>query len=231
MIRARHAILGGVLFVGLAGGTHAAPLEEAVIPLDQYKSEQARAMAAAHAPQLRQIYDSIYHCLPWLEITKHGLGFRRPRTVQKDDLYLSIWVRVEQVISPEFAAMPLADRASAMFSRYGIELLRRLSSHRELAAEPGFVGYGVVLSWLKPDRATERQAQPMAETLAAFVDKGTVHAFFARAIPLPEFAKQIMVAAFDGKSELGHIQLWIWEDRFVATFKPKGYTPDPSYRC
>lgn len=231
MIRARRAILGGVLVVGLAGGTHAVPLEEAIIPLEQYTSDKARALATTYKVQLRQIHENVSHCLPWLDIGRHGLGFRAPRGAQGDDRYLSIWVWVEQQITPQFAAMPLAQRASAMFSRYGVDLLRRLSSHPQLAAEPRLAGYSVVLSWLKPDSSDKPGSQPVAETLAVFVDKTSVHGFFARTLTLAEFAKQAMVTAFDGTQELGRLQLWIWEDRFVATYKPKGYTPNPSHRC
>ncbi len=231
MIRVLRAALGAVLLVGLAGAGHAAPPEEAIIPLDEYKSETARAVAAAHSLRLRQIYDNVYHCLPWLDIGKHGLGFRKPRGIQGDGLYLSIWVWVEQVINPEFAAMPPARQASAMFSRHGVDLLRRLASRRQLAAEPRLAGYSVVLSWQKPDGEIKPGAAPVAATLAVFVDKATAQGFFALKLTPAEFADRVMVAAFDGTRELGRLPLEIWEDSFAATFKLKDYTPDPSYRC
>lgn len=229
MIRTWRAILGGVLLLALAGGTQAAPLEEAIIPLEQYTSDKARALATTYHVQLRQIYENVHHCLPWLDIGKHGLGFRTPRGAQGDDRYLSIWVWVEQQSNPGFAALPPARRASAMVSRYGVDLLRRLSSHPQLAAEPRLAGYSVVLTWLKPDGRSG--SQPVSETLAVFVDKTTLQGFFAQTVTPAEFVKRAIVAIFDGQTALGRLPLEIWEDRFVATYKPKGYTPNPSYRC
>ncbi len=220
-----------VMLLGLAGGVHAAPPEAAIIPLDQYKSDTARSLATSYSPLLRQIYDNVYHCLPWLDIKEHGLGFRIPRTAQGDGLYLSIWVWVEQQITPDFASLSPAHRASAMFSRYGVDLLRRLSNHPQLASEQGLTGYSVVLSWLKPDRRTKSGAEVVAETLAVSIDKTTVQRFFAQQVTPAEFADRATVAVFDGKSELGRLALEIWEDSFTATFKLKDYTPDPSHRC
>ena len=231
MVRARRTLRGLVLLLGLAGVAYAAPPEEAIMPLEQYKSATARALATTYAVELRQIYDNVYHCLPWLDIREDGLGFRRPRGSQGDGFYLAVWVLVEQIVNPEFTAMPPARRASAMFSRYGIDLLRRLSKYPQLAAEPGLSGYSVVLTWLKPERATERGAQPVNEALAVFVDKATVEGFFRRVLTPTEFVGRAVVASFDGKRELGRLPLELWEDSFTQTFKLKDYTPDPFHRC
>lgn len=229
MVRARRAVGTAITLLAFAAVAHAAPPEEAIVPLEEYKSEAARALAATYPLTLRQIYDSVYHCLPWLDVKE--LRFRKPRGVQDDGFYLSVWVWVEQIINPQFTAMPPAVRASAMFSRYGVELLRRLSRHPGLAAEPALSGYSVVLTWLKPERATERGAHPVNEALAVFVDKATVEGFFRRALTPTEFVGRAVVAAFDGKSELGRLPLELWEDSFAQTFKLKDYTPDPSHRC
>lgn len=231
MIWARRGILAVVMLLGLAGATYGLSPEETIVPLDQYRSEKPRALAAAHALQLRQIYDNIYHCLPWLEIAKHGLGFRKPRQVQADEFYLSIWVWVEQEITSDFASLPPARRASAMFSRYGVDLLRRLSVYPELAAEARLTGYSVVLSWLKPDGPPTSGNQAVAETLAVFVDKAAVQGFFARTITPAQFADRAVVSSFDGKTELGRLALEIWEDSFTATFKLKDHAPDPGRGC
>lgn len=230
-MRGGRAALGIGIFLGLLGAAHATPPEEAIIPLEEYKSDQARQLASTYAAQLRQLYDNVYHCLPWLDIRKHGLGFRKPRGAQGDERYLSIWVWVEQQINSDFASLSPARRASAMFSRHGVDLLRRLSLLPQLAAEPQLVGYAIVLSWQKPDSGTTPGVQPVAETLAVFVDKPTVEGFFSRTVTLAELAKRAVVAAFDGKSELGRLALEIWEDSFATTFKLKDYTPDPSHRC
>jgi hypothetical protein len=230
-VSSRAAVLGVLIVLAVAGLVHAVPPEEAIMPLEQYKNERARALAAAHGPRLRQIYDNVYHCLPWLDIHKEGLGFRKPRGAKGDDLYLSIWVWVEQIVTPEFSAMPWGQRASAMFSRYGVDLLRRLASDNKLATEPGLSGYAVVLSWLKPEKATEPGVKGVAETLAVFADKPTVHGFFGLTVTSADFARRAMVAAFDGKAEVGRVALEIWEDSFAKTFKLKDYAPDPSHRC
>lgn len=231
MSAACRVTFGVVLLLALAGLARAAPPEEAIIPLDQYKSERARVLATTYSAQLRQIYDNVYHCLPWLEISKGGLGFRKPRGALGEDVYFSIWVWVEQIMNPEFAAMPPSRRASAMFSRYGVDLLRRLASDNRIATEPRLSGYSVVLSWLKPEKASEPGVQGTAETLAVFVDKATTHGFFGLTVTPAELARRATVAAFDGKSELGRLTLEIWEDPFAKTFKLKDYTPDPSQRC
>ncbi len=201
------------------------------MPLAEYKSEQARHLATTYSAQLRQLYNTVYHCLPWFDIRKRGLAFRQPRGAPRDDRYLSIWVWVDQEPNPDFASLLPARRASAMFSRYGVDLLRRLWLLPRLAAEPRLTGYSVVLSWQKPDQGTQPGAQPVAETLAVFADKATVQGFFARKVSPAELADRVWVAAFDGKRALGHFGLEIWEDSFMATFKLKDYTPDPSYRC
>ncbi|MBI4611220.1 MAG: hypothetical protein HY726_19705 [Candidatus Rokubacteria bacterium] len=220
-----------VVLLALARGTHAGSPEDAILPLDHYKSDKARALAAAYAAQLTQIYDNVYHCLPWLQIGKHGLGFRRPRGIDRDNHYLSIWVWVDQISNPEFAAMPPARRASAMFSRYGVDLLRRLSRHAPFASEPRAAGYAVVLSWLKPDGVVRPTAPAVAETLAVFADTATVDGFLALTVTPAQLADRALVASFDGKSELGRLALEIWDDPFTATFKLKDYTPDPAHRC
>jgi len=230
-MRVRCAVLGIGILLGLFGVAHAAPPEEAIIPLAEYKSDQAQHLATTYSAQLRQFYDNVYHCLPWLDIRKRGLGFRTPRGAQRDERYLSIWVWVEQEINSDFTSLSPARRASAMFSRYGVDLLRRLSLLPQLAAEPQLAGYSVVLSWQKPDPGTKPGAQPVAETLAVFADKTAVQGFFAREVSPAEFADRAVVAAFDGKSALDRPALEIWEDPFTATFKLKDYTPDPSHRC
>lgn len=217
--------------LALSALAYAVPLEEAIMAPSQYKSDLARTLANTYSPQLKQIYENVYHCLPWLDIGKDGLGFRKPRGVQKDDLYLSIWVWVDQVVNPEFAAMPPARRASAMFSRYGVDLLRRLASDNRIATDPRLNGYSVVLSWLKPEKATEPGVQGVAETLAVFADKATVHGLFGQTVSPAEFAQRALVAAFDGKSEVGRLALEIWEDSFTRTFKLKDHTPDASKGC
>jgi len=231
VIPGRRIAVALALLAALAGAARAAPPEETILPPEAYKSDAARSLAAAYAAQLRQIYDNVYHCLPWLHIGKHGLGFRRPRATDRDGHYLSIWVWVDQISNPEFAAMPVARRASAMFSRHGVDLLRRLLSHAPLAPEPRVAGYAVVLSWLKPDGTAGPAGQGVAETLAVFADTASVQGFFALSMTPAQFVERALVTSFDGKRELGRLALEIWEDSFATTFKLKDYTPDPAQRC
>ncbi|MBI2553944.1 MAG: hypothetical protein HYV92_05870, partial [Candidatus Rokubacteria bacterium] len=88
------SLLIALVVLALVGGAAAAPPEEAIIALDKYTTEKSRSLAATFAPQLRQIYSRVYHCRPWLDVRKGGLGFTRAVGVPGDDRYLNIWVWV-----------------------------------------------------------------------------------------------------------------------------------------
>jgi len=118
-----------------------------------------------------------------------------------------------------------------MFSRYGVDLLRRLALLPRLGADPQLSGYAVVLSWEKPTLGTPSRPQPVGETLAVFIDKATLRGFLAREVSPTEFTARARVAAFDGKSKLDRMALEVWEDPFSTTFKPKDYVPDPAHPC
>ncbi|MFQ5899400.1 MAG: hypothetical protein ACE5JN_14305 [Candidatus Methylomirabilia bacterium] len=204
------------------GAAESATLEEVLIPLERYTSEKARGLATTYATELQKIFTDVTDCLPWVSVFKEGLGFRTPRWAEGDDRHLSIWVWVEQRLTPAFAALSPAGRASAMLSRYGVDLLRRLSSYRSLLREPNLAGYAVVLSWLKPDQAATR---PVVETLTVFADKATVQGFFARTMTPAQFLERAVVTAFDGTRRLGRLALEIWDDTFTSTFTLKGHPP------
>jgi len=218
--------LVGILLLALVEGAPAAPREEAIMALERYTTPKAKTLATTFGDQLRQIYDRIFHCRPWLEVQKGGLGFSRPAGSSGDDRYLNIWVWVEQQISPEFAALSQAHRASAMFSRHGVDLLRQLAADPGIFADPALTGYSVILTWVKPGD------QERAETLGVFTDKVTVRAFLARRIAGPEFVKRATVVAFDGKDPVGRLPLEVWEDNFATTYQPKDYQPEgTNLRC
>jgi hypothetical protein len=224
------SLLIGIALLALAAGAAAAPPDEAIIPLERYTTEKGRALGQAFADRLRRIYDRVYHCRPWLDVQTRGLGFNRPAGRLGDDRYLNIWVRVEQTINPEFAALSTEQRHSAMFSRHGVDLLRQISADASIFADPALTGYSVILTWIKPDGRAG--AEEKAETLGLFADKATVRAFLAREISPGEFVKRAAIVAFDGKDRLGGLPLEIGEDDFAATFKPKDYQPDdPNVRC
>jgi hypothetical protein len=222
------ALVGGAGYPPTAGG---APPAEAIIALDKYTTEKGRTLAATFAPQLRQIHNRVYHCRPWLDVRKGSLGFTRPVGLPGDDRYLNIWVWVEQEITPEFAGLgSAARRASAMFSRHGVDLLRQLAADAGILAHPVVHGYSVILEWIKPTGRVGNEET--AETLGVFADKSTVQAFLARRISAAEFVEKATIVAFDGRERLGRLPLEVWEDDFATTFKPKDYEPqDKSVGC
>ncbi|OGL06582.1 MAG: hypothetical protein A3I03_01365 [Candidatus Rokubacteria bacterium RIFCSPLOWO2_02_FULL_68_19] len=225
------SLLIALVLVALAGGAVAAPPEEAIVALDKYTTEKARTLATTFSPQLRRIYNQVYHCRPWLDVRKGGLGFTRAVGHPGDDRFLNIWVWVEQEITPEFAALATpARRASAMFSRHGVDLLRQLAADAGIFANPALAGYSVILTWIKPSGRVGNEE--VAETLGVFADKSAVQAFLAKQISAREFVEKATIVAFDGKDRLGQLPLEVWEDNFATTFKLKNYEPeDKSLGC
>jgi len=193
----------------MLGAAQAAPPEEAIRPSERYKNERARTLAVTYGIQLRQIYDAIYRCHEWVHIRKEGLGFRTPKAVAEDSLYLTLWVWIDQQMTPAFAAAPAHQRASAMLQQYGIDLLRQLSSHRAFFQEAAMTGFGVVLTWIKPGGEPGRDAPGVNEALAFFVDKVTLHQFLGRETRPAQFVERAIISGFDGKRELGRLPLEI----------------------
>ena len=158
-----------------------AAADEAIMGIEQYKTPKARTLATTHQPLLKQMREEIYNCMPWVGVQKAGIGFRQPKGAAEDDRYLSVWIMIDQDEDARFAALPAERRASAMFSRYGTDLLRRMAALQPLVADPNVQGFSVVLSWLKP--GTGGAVQPVNETLALFVDKQTTLGFLGQARP------------------------------------------------
>lgn len=221
--------LFGVVLLALAVVAAAAPQDEAIIALDRYTTEKGSVLATAFSGQLRNLYGWVYHCRPWLEVKKRGLGFTRAVGVPGDDRYLNLWVWVDQEITPEFARLSQVQRHSAMFSRHGVDLLRKLSDDSRIFTHPGVHGYSVILTWIKPDGGVGDQT--VEETLGVFADKATVRAYLDKRIAARAFVETATIVAFDGDARLGRVPLEIWDDDFAKTFQLKGYTPDPSQRC
>lgn len=218
-----------LIVLALVSGAAAAPPEEAIAPLDRYTTEKGKTLGTTFEAKLRQIYDRVYHCRPWLDVHKSGLGFTRPVGASGDDRYLNIWVWVDQKITPEFAALSQTRRASAMFSRHGVDLLRQLAADTEIFSSPALTGYSVILTWLKPNARSEEGQK--AETLGVFADKATVRAFLAKRIGTQEFVRRVTIVAFDGRDRLGRLSLEIWEDNFATTYKLKDYEPEATRGC
>ena len=231
----RHRISGplSVLFLLAvpAPWLAAASADDAIMAVEQYTTSKARTLATTHQPLLKQIREEIYYCLPWVGVQKSGIGFRQPKGAVEDDRYLSVWIVIDQDEDARFAALPPERRASAMFSRYGTDLLRRMAALRPIVSDASVQGFSVVLSWLKPGTSGTSGAQPVNETLALFVDKHTALGFLAKRVPPAEFVRQAKFSVFDGMRELGRLRLEVWEDFFVRTFKVANYEMPKGQQC
>jgi hypothetical protein len=206
-----------------------AAADDAIMNIDQYKTGKARTLATTHEPLLKQMREEIYYCMPWVGVQKSGIGFRQPKGAVEDDRYLSVWIVIDQDEDARFSALPPERRASAMFSRYGTDLLRRMTAMQPVVADPNVQGFSVVLSWLKP--GTGKAAQPVNETLALFADKQTTLGFLGKRVSAAEFTRRSKFSVFDGTTDLGRLPLEVWEDSFVKTFKVANYEAPKGQRC
>lgn len=217
-----------VLVLGSAVPAKAAGPQDAIIPLAEYSTVKGRGLAEAHQTELVKLSEHIYHCLPWLAVVKNGIGFPHPNDAKADDRYLSLWVAIDQAEDPRFGAFTLPQRVSAMFSRYGVDLLRRMTKLTDVASDANVQGFTVILSWVKPGTATTK---PVNETVALFADKAVVAEFLAQRLPATEFAEKATFNVFDGKTKIGRVQLDIVKDDFNSTFKLKGYEVAKGQSC
>jgi hypothetical protein len=212
------------------GPALAAPGDDRVLPIDQYKSEKARRLGTTHDGALRELASGVYHCLPWLEVQKQSVGFFKPKHLTQDDRYVSIRFYVEQDPSPEFAAFTMEQRAASMFSRYVGPMLKRMSRNSTMVNDSSMDGFTVIVEWLKPssDRASGR---PIHETIAVFVDKATATAFLRGSIQTRDLSARAHVLGFDGETGLGQLKLAAWDDTFMSTYKVQNYEVAPGVNC
>jgi hypothetical protein len=117
-----------------------------------------------------------------------------------------------------------------MFSRYGVELLRRMVALQGVAGDPAVQGYGVVLSWTKPG-SDKPGAQPVNESLVFWVDKPVAQGFLARRVSGSELTTRARHTYFDGIEEHGRLSLDVWEDNFTRTFQIKDYQLAKGVTC
>jgi hypothetical protein len=220
----RLAVLALIFFIPVP-----AAADDAIMSIDQYKTVKARTLATAHQPLLKQMREEIYYCMPWVGVQKAGIGFRQPKGAVEDDRYLSVWIVIDQEEDARFSALPAERRASAMFSRYGIDLLRRMAALGPVVADPNVQGFSVVLSWLKP--GTGGAVQPVNETLALFTDKQTALGFLAKRVSAGEFTRRAKFSVFDGTQDMGRLPLEVWDDSFVRTYKVANYEAPKGQRC
>lgn len=229
--RTRRLAATGAALLALAvvAGAAAAPSDESVLPLDQYTSEKGRTLARTHDRALRDLAFRLYHCMPWVEVQKHSVGFFKPKHLTGDTRYLSVRLYIEQEPSAPFTAMAVEERASSMFSRYVGPMLRRMAGPA-LLADAALDGFTVILEWLKqaPQRPGER---PIHETIAVFVDKPTAVEYLAGRLHAGDLAARVRVLGWDGETALGPLRVAGWEDNFLATFKVKNYEVAPGVAC
>lgn len=216
-----------IVMFALATPVLAAP-DDSITPIEQYNTPKAKTLASTYKTQLVRFYEHVYWCLPWLGVLKNGIGFRQPKGADADDRYLSVWVTVDQTDDGSFAALPRERRVSAMFSRYGVDLLRRLTAMTNVASDANLAGFSVVLSWPKPGMS---QTQPVSETLALFVDKLSLADFLAKRLPTADFVSRVKLSVFDGRDPVGPMKLDVWEDSFNSTYKLKNYEAPKEAKC
>ena len=228
---ARRGLTAVLLLFGvcLAAQSAAAPAD-ALMPVEKYTTAKAKNLANAHRLRLIEFSEQIYNCMPWLFVYPGRLGFPRYKDGSGDDRYLSTWIYVDQREDPAFAALPQERRASAMFSRYGVDMLRRMDALSDVVGDGDVAGLSVVLSWLKP--GTSRPGhQAVNETFALFIDKATVADFLAKRVASEEFVKRAKFNLFDGESLVGRVPLQVWEDSFNSTYKLANYEPPKGAQC
>ena len=223
------AALAGVLALSFASPSFATP-EDSITPVEKYDTPKAKELARTYRPQLVRFYEHVYWCLPWLGVYPqgNGLGFRKPKGAEQDDRYLSVWVTIDQTDDGSFAAMPQNRRVSAMLSRYGVDLLRRMNAMTSVASDANLTGFSVVLTWPKPGLPPDR---PVAETMALFVDKAYLAEVLAKRLSPDEFMSRAKLSFFDGKDPLVPGKLEIWEDNFNSTYKLKNYEIPKEAKC
>jgi len=226
------AIAVSLALAGLTAVTSpvaAAPSDDRILAEAQHTSDKARALARTYVKNLRALNATIYHCMPWVEVDKHSIGFFRPKHLAGDERYLAVRLFVEQDASPQFAALAVEERASSMFSRYVGPLLRRMAAHGPFLTDPAVDGFTVIVGWLK--QAPHNGGRAVHETIAVFVDRTTAGEFVRNAIPPRGLAARARVLAFDGDTALGAVRLTAWEDNFVATHKVNTFQPEAGVTC
>jgi hypothetical protein len=227
----RGGLAAALLLYGitLTAQAYAAPAD-ALMPIEKYTTAKARGLANAHRLRLIEFSEQIYNCMPWLAVYPGRLGFPKYKDSADDERYLSMWIWVDQREDAGFAAVPQERRASAMFSRYGVDMLRRMAALSDVVDDSDVAGLSVVLSWLKP--GTSRPGQKAVnETLALFVDKATAADFLAKRVGSEEFVNRAKFNLFDGESLVGRVPLEVWEDSFNTTYKIANYDPPKGAQC
>ena len=222
----------GLVAIALMGvpPAMAAPSDESVLPAEQHTSEKARRLAATYGGALREMSANIYHCVPWVEVKRNGIGFYKPKHLDGDVRYLSINLYVDQQPSPEFTAFSVEERASRMFSRYVGPMLKRMTRPAGILTDPSLDGFTVILEWLK-QAPTAASVRPVHETIAVFLERPVVADYIAGRISGRELSSRARVLGWDGETSLGQLRVASWEDDFVSTYKVSNYQLAPGVSC
>ena len=208
----------------------AAPSDQSVLPPEQHTSEKGRRLATTYDKALQDLSSKIYHCMPWVEVKRNGIGFYKPKHLDGDLRYLSVNLYIDQQPSPEFAAFTIEERASRMFSRYVGPMLKRMARPSGILADSGPDGFTVILEWLKqtPTTASNR---PVHETIAVFLERPTVADYLGGRLAPRELAARARVLGWEGETALGSLRLSSWDDDFVSTYKVSNYQLAPGVSC
>ena len=220
-------LLAVLLLAAVAEG--ASPPDDRMLALDRYTSDKGRTLGATYGATLQQLNATIYHCMPWVEVPREGIGFYKPRDVTKDDRYLSLRVYIEQEASTQFTAMPVEQRASSMFSRYVGPLLHRMAGNVALLNDVALDGFTVILEWLK--QTPIAGGRPVHETIAVFLDKQTALDYLQGGVKATDLPERARIYGWDGETALGRLRLSAWDDNFVATFKVQNYEVEKGVTC
>jgi len=110
--------------------------DDAIMSVDQYKTANGPHPRDTHQALLKQVREEIYQLHAVGRRAEGGHRLRQPKGAVEDDRYLSVWIVIDQDEDARFAALPPSARASAMFSRYGTDLLRRMAQLQPLVAVP-----------------------------------------------------------------------------------------------
>lgn len=229
MMTQRLALVFAMVLLFVTVGEAASPPDDRILALDRYTSDKARTLGATYSATLKQLNFSIYHCMPWLEVPKEGIGFYKPRDASKDDRYLSLRVYIEQEPSTQFAALPMEQRASSMFSRYVGPLLRRMTSNGAMINDTSLDGFTIILEWLKT--APINGGRPVHETIAVFLDKATAQEYLQGGVKVADLVDRARIYGWDGESPLGRLRLAAWDDNFVSTYKVANYQLAAGVTC
>lgn len=226
--RAPLAVLLVIALTATVGA--AAPPEDRVLPPNQYQTQKAKDLATRHAKTLRDLSAEVYHCLPWVEVSKNSIGFFKQKNAAGDDRYLSIRIYIEQERSPQFASLAPEQRASAMFSRYVGPLLQRMTRHPAVLADDAIQGFNVILEWMKqtPQAAG---ARPVHETMAVFIERTDAASYVDGTMRAHELADKAKILGWDGERAIGALRVSAWDDDFVASYKIQNYQLEPGVTC